>query len=61
LKKKKRRHKSDPEFQKLVEELWEKDVDRVDESGRLKNISFGNFDVIKLLLLIGKENLRRNK
>uniref|UniRef100_A0A915MJU0 Endoribonuclease n=1 Tax=Meloidogyne javanica TaxID=6303 RepID=A0A915MJU0_MELJA len=32
LKKKKRRHKSDPEFQKLVEELWEKDVDRVDES-----------------------------
>ncbi|CAK5033818.1 unnamed protein product [Meloidogyne enterolobii] len=32
LKKKKRKHKSDPEFQKLVEELWEKDVDRVDES-----------------------------
>lgn len=46
MKKKKRKHKSDPEFQKLVEELWEKDVDRVDESGSLKSI----FSEILILL-----------
>ncbi|KAL7079155.1 hypothetical protein ACQ4LE_001758 [Meloidogyne hapla] len=31
-KKKERKPKTDPEFQKLVEQLWEKDVDRIDES-----------------------------
>jgi len=35
MKREKGKHKTDPAFQKFVDQLWEKDVDRIDESGIL--------------------------
>ena len=35
LKNKKRKSKSGPDLQELVDQIWEKDVDRIDESGNV--------------------------
>ena len=40
MKREKRKPKTDPAFQKLVDQLWEKDVDRIDESGILSKQFF---------------------
>ena len=40
MKRERPKPKSDPAFQKLVDQLWENDVDRIDESGILSKHFF---------------------